>query len=409
MTSAPGAAPSRAPISPGLLGVLGYLSMAGSLSTDLYLPAFPDMASDLGVGASAVQLTLTSLLIGAALGQLTVGSISDALGRRRTLIAGLTLFVLCCFLAATSPSLTFLIAIRAVQGFAGASGVVLSRAIIADLSDREGAVRAFSALFAMIALGPALANPLGAWLTEVGGWRSALLGLGVLSAGMLAAAIFFIPETLPREHRHEFRASVLAGNVGRLFLNRTYLLYAIAFGAGYASLLTYLSSSSFIVQNVLGLSPVGYSLTFSLSALAIMTGSFGSGRVARRLGPHQTFRLAQLVAMGAAATGLTVSALGLLTLARYLVIVCVFAVAAGAIMAMGSALAVGQSGRTAGAGSALLGCLQYLFGAVASPMGGILGPQTAVPAMTAMLGFAAIAFVSTTSAGRLSSRPAAPR
>lgn len=409
MTGAPASATPRSPIRPGLLGVLGYLSMAGSLSTDLYLPAFPDMAADLGIGASAVQLTLTSLLIGAAMGQLTIGSISDALGRRRTLIAGLTLFVVCCFLSAASPSLSFLVVIRAVQGFAGASGVVLARAIIADLSDREGAVRAFSALFAMIALGPALANPLGAWLTQVGGWRAALLGLAALSAGMLAAAIFFVPETLPREHRHEFRASVLAANVGRLFLNRTYMLYTIAFGAGYASLLTYLSSSSFIVQDMLGLSPIGYSLTFSLSALAIMSGSFGSGRLAQRLGPHQTFRLAQLVAMGAAATGLAVAGLGRLTLVTYLVIVCVFAVAAGAIMAMGSALAVGQSGRTAGAGSALLGCLQYLFGALASPLGGILGPQTAVPAMTGMLVFAAVAFLSTTSAGRLRPRPAAPR
>ena len=83
---------------------------------------------------------------------------------------------------------------------------------------------------------------------------------------MLAAAIFFVPETCPVSTRHEFRASVLAANVGRLFLNRTYMLYTIAFGAGYASLLTYLSSSSFIVQDMLGLSPIGYSLTFSLSA-----------------------------------------------------------------------------------------------------------------------------------------------
>lgn len=375
--------------------VLGYLSMAGSLSTDLYLPAFPDMADDFGVGASAIQLTLTSLLIGAAFGQLTIGSISDALGRRRTLIAGLVLFVACCYLASASPTLDVLILVRTIQGFAGAAGTVLSRAIISDLAEREQAVRAFSTLFAMIALGPALANPLGAWLTQLGGWRTALLGLALLATGMLAAAVFLVPESLPPDRRHPFRLSVLARNVGRLLRQRVYMLYAIAFATGYASLLTYLSSSSFIVQDVLGLNPVGYSLTFSLSAVCIMSGSWFTGRLAHILGAHRTLALAQAVMILAAAAGVLVTALGGLTLASYLVIVCVFAVACGSTMGTGSALAVGRSGATAGTGSALLGFIQYVVGAAAAPLGGIMGTHTALPAMTMMLVFAALALAST--------------
>ncbi len=384
--------------------VLGYLSMAGSLSTDLYLPAFPDMADDFGVGASAIQLTLTSLLIGAAIGQLTIGSISDALGRRRTLIAGLVLFVACCYLASASPSLEVLILVRAVQGFAGAAGTVLGRAIISDLAERDQAVRAFSTLFAMIALGPALANPLGAWLTQLGGWRAALLGLGVLATGMLAAAMFLVPESLPPDRRHPFRLSVLARNAGALLRHRVYMLYAISFATGYASLLTYLSSSSFIVQDVLGLTPIGYSLTFSLSAVAIMTGSWVTGRLAHILGAHRTLTLAQSVMIVAAAAGILVVALGALTLTSYLILVCVFAVACGSTMGTASALAVGLSGRTAGTGSALLGFIQYVVGAAAAPLGGILGTQTAMPAVTMMLVFAALALISALLAAAMQAR-----
>jgi len=378
--------------------------MAGSLSTDLYLPAFPDMAADLGISASAVQLTLTAFLIGAGLGQLTIGSISDALGRRRTLIVGLTLFVICCYLASMSPSLEFLALVRVLQGFAGASGTVLSRAIIADLTEREEAVKAFSILFAMIALGPALANPLGAWLTQVGGWRWALMGLAVLSTGMLVAAVLFVPESLPPEDRHPFRVSVLAGNIGRLARHRTYMLYAVAFAAGYASLLTYLSSSSFIVQDLLGLTPVGYSLTFAFGAVFIMIGSWGTGRIAHVFGAHGTLQLAQLVIVLSALAGLLVASFSQFTLISYLAVVAVFGIASGSIMATGSALAIGQAQRAAGAGSALLGCLQYLFGAVASPLGGILGRDTAVPAMASMAFFGVVALLSAAAAVRVRSR-----
>ena len=378
--------------------------MAGSLSTDLYLPAFPDMAADLGISASAVQLTLTTFLLGAGVGQLTIGSISDALGRRRALIAGLTLFVICCYLASMSPSLEFLALVRVVQGFAGASGTVLARAIIADLTEREEAVKAFSTLFAMIALGPALANPLGAWLTQTGGWRSALLGLAVLSTGMLVAAVLFVPESLPPEDRHPFRVSVLAGNIAQLARQRTYMLYAMAFAAGYASLLTYLSSSSFIVQDLLGLTPIGYSLTFAFGAMFIMIGSWGTGRIAHVVGAHGTLQLAQLVVVLSAIAGLVVTVVGQLSLTSYLAVVAVFGIGCGSVMATGSALAIGQAHRAAGAGSALLGCLQYLFGAVASPLGGILGRDTAVPAMTSMAVFGAIALFSAAAAARVGSR-----
>ncbi|MGR0220013.1 multidrug effflux MFS transporter [Agromyces sp. ZXT2-6] len=381
-------------ISPGLMLALGYISMAGSLSTDLYLPAFPDIAADLGVGASTVQLTLTALLAGSALGQLLIGSVSDALGRRRTLLAALTVFVLCCYLAAVSPTVEVLILVRAVQGFAGASGTVLARAVIADLVDHAQAVRAFSTIFVMIALGPAVASPLGALLTQVGGWRAALLGLAALATGMLVVAALFVPESLPPERRHPFTLAALVRNIARLLHHPAFMGYTIAFGAGYAALMVYISSSSFIVQDVLDITPLGYSLTFSFSSVSVMAGAWLNGMVAHRIGAYPTLRVAQFLQATSAAAGVVLALTGTLTLTTYLIVVAVFAMGCGSVMSSASALAVGEARATAGAGSALVGFTQFVFGAVASPLGGIAGTQTALPAMTAMAGFATVGLVS---------------
>lgn len=390
-------------IGPGLTAALGYIAMAGALSTDLYLPAFPDLVDDLSATASVVQLTLTGFLIGSALGQLLIGSISDAFGRRRTLLTALAVFTVCGFVAAASPTVSMLIAIRCVQGFAGAAGAVLARAIVADLSEPRDAVRAFSRLWIMIALGPAVASPLGALLTQWGGWRAALLGLAVLATGMLAIAALLIPESLPPELRHPSAPRAVAGRMLRLVRQRRFVGWVLAFAAGYAALMTYIASSSFIVQHVLDIGPVGYGLTFTVTSLAVMFGAWLSGRLATRLSGPATLRFGQALAVAAAIVAGVLALTDTLTLVSYLLLMVVFCTGCGTMMSTGSALAVSAAGATAGTGSALLGFGQFLFGAVASPLGGIAGTDTAVPALIVMavcplIGFAGLV---TATAGRL--------
>lgn len=388
----------------GLMLALGFLSMTGSLSTDLYLPAFPDIADDLSVSASVVQLTLTAFLVGAAFGQLMIGAISDALGRRRTLIAGLVVFALCTMLAVASPTIGVLIAVRAVQGFAGAAGTVLARAIVSDLSSPTGALRAFSLLWAMIALGPAIASPLGALLTQIGGWRWTLAGLAAIAAAMLVVAVLAVPESLPPERRHPPTPSALIGAMGRLLRDRTFVARVIAFGAAYGALMSYISSSSFIVQDVFVASPLVFSLIFSLTAVFIMSGAWGSGRFAPAFGPVRTLRVAQATAVVAALAAATLALTGTLSLPTWIVLACVFSTGAGAMMSTASAIAVRSAAATAGTASALLGFAQFTFGATASPLGGVLGTDTAVPATLAMVGFTAIGVAATTFSERARAR-----
>lgn len=380
-------------IAPGLMLALGYVSMAASLSTDLYLPSYPVLAEHFAVGPSVVQLTLTAFLIGAAFGQLVIGALSDAVGRRRTLIFSLAVFAACALAASFSVSIEMLIGIRCLQGFAGSAGAVLARAIIADLSTPAETGRAFGTLFVMIALGPALANPLGGWLTELGGWQAPLLGLAVLAAGMCIVAAAMIPESLPPESRHAFHPGRLATNLWKLCRTSAFLGFALAFGLGYACMMVYISSSSFIVQDIFGLSPFGYSLTFAIGSISFMGGAWLSSRIAARWGGAGALRVGQTVQVVTAAAGLSLALLGMFPLGVYLTVVVLVSGATGIIMSTGSALAVAQAVGVAGAGSALVGFSQFLFGAIGTPLGGIFGTGTAVPALLAMTAFAVLSYL----------------
>ena len=391
MASTP-ARPGR--IAPGLLLALGYVSMAASLSTDLYLPSFPELGRAFGVGPSLVQFTLTAFMIGIAVGNLLVGSVSDAVGRRPTLVFGLGLYALCAILAGLSPTIETLIVLRALQGVGAASGAVLARAIVSDLTEPKETARAFATLFVIIGLGPAIANPMGALLTEWGGWRAPLGALGAISAVMWVVAVLRIPESLPRAQRHPFKLRVLAKNLGLLLREPTFMGYTVAFGAGYAAMMVYISSSAFIAQEFYGLTPFLYSLTFALGSLSFVCGAWISGRFSARLGGETVLRRAQWLQLGCVVLALVLAFSGLLVLPVYVPMLMVFSAASGMLMPASSALAVGRAVGVAGAGSALVGFGQFVFGASSTPLGGLFGAGTIIPATVAMTGVALVSFVS---------------
>lgn len=393
-----GSQPGR--ITPGLMLALGILSMSASFSTDLYLPSFPELAGVFGAGSSIVQLTLTSFMLGLAIGQLFVGSLSDALGRRPTLILGLTLFALSSFATVLSPSIEVLIALRALQGFGAASGAVLTRSIIADIASPHETARAFSLLFIMIGIGPIIASPVGALLTELGGWRAPLAGLGVLAALMLVMSVFAVPESLPPARRQPFRFGSLARNLWRLLKTSTFVGYTVAFGSGYTAMMVYISSSSFIAQDFFGLSSTTYSLTFASTALCFTFGALAGRKLVTRFGGHSMLRIAQLVQLTTALLLVMLSVFGLFTLPAYLLLAAGLSVASGTLMPTASALAIAQATGVAGAGSALIGFSQFLFGAIGSPLGGILGTTTVIPTAVAIMAFALISIAGASVAKR---------
>ena len=377
--------------------VLGLLSTFGPLSLDLYLPALPQLADDLGASASLAQLSITACLVGLAVGQLVAGPLSDRLGRRRPLIVGLVAFLLASVACALAPSAAVLVLLRLVQGLAGAAGIVISRAIARDLYSGRALMIFFSRLLLVAGLAPVIAPVLGGQLTRIMTWRGIFGVLAGFGAVLLLAGLFGLKETLPPERRivGSFRRTLQGYNT--LLHDRFFVGCALSSGLAGASMFAYIAGSTFVLQRIYGMSPQGFSLVFGCISLGLVAAAQGGARLAlvwplpRVLGFGLTINF-----LGATALLITViSGLPLGALIGALVImVC----AVGLIFPTANALAMADYPDLAGTASSLQGLSQFVFGAVAAPLVGIAGEQTALPlgivatsaSLCAMMSFASL-------------------
>jgi DHA1 family bicyclomycin/chloramphenicol resistance-like MFS transporter len=362
-----------------LFAVLGALSALGPLSIDLYLPAFPSLARDLGSTESAIQLTLTACLVGLALGQLVVGPLSDAVGRRKPLLIGLALYAAASVVCALADSTAALVAGRALQGLAGAAGVVISRAIVRDLYAGSAAARFFSRLMLVVGLAPILAPVLGAELLRFTSWPGlfwVLAVTGVLLMGLIAGGL---AETLPAERRREGSLRDTARTYRALAGDRVFMGYALSGGLAFAGMFAYISGSSFVLQDVYGVSPQAYGVLFGLNALGLTLVSQVNGRLVGRISPRRLL----WVGLGIGSTGgillVTVAATGAGGLVG--VSAALFCVVSGIgfVMPNSTALALADHPEAAGTASAMLGAIQFAVGAATAPLVGALSDGSALP------------------------------
>ncbi|MFC4785632.1 multidrug effflux MFS transporter [Nocardioides sp. MAHUQ-72] len=380
------------PIRLPLLLVLASLAAVAPVATDLYLPGFPDLGSDLGVGASAVQLTLTTFLVGLALGQLVMGPLSDRYGRRRPLVASALVCVVAGVACAVAPSLPVLAAARLVQGFAGAGGMVIGRAVIADLVTGRAAAKAFTLMLTVGGVAPVLAPLVGGVLAGPVGWRGMLWTVAGLCALMLAGVLLVVPETRPLEVRASDHTSYAAG-LRAVLRCRGYWPPVAVFALSFAVMMAYISASPFLYQDVLGLSAVGYGVAFGVNAAGLIAAGAVAGRLVDRVDPARLVRACISVQVAATLAFVTLAATHVPPW-TYVVAVFVAVVSNGGIMGNAAALAMGQVRAVAGTGSAVLGFSQFALGAAVSPLVGLGGEESAlVPALVmasaSVLGFAA--------------------
>src|ERR1700722_28751 len=277
----------RVPTGWRLVVLVGSLSIFGPLCIDMYLPALPGISRELHASASAVQLTLTACLIGIAVGQLLLGPISDRVGRRPPLLAGLAAFIASSVACAFAPNIYVLTGFRLIQGAGGAAGIVIARSIVRDLHTGVALVRFFSTLMLATGLGPILAPQIGSWVLTFTTWRGGFLILAGFGVTLLGTAWWRVPETLPPHLRStgtvwSTMATMLS--VGR---DRVFLGYALACGLGMSGTFAYVAGSSFVLQNVYGLSPQIYGLVFALNACGLVSGAQVNGRLVARYGPSR--------------------------------------------------------------------------------------------------------------------------
>ncbi|MGK2867274.1 MAG: multidrug effflux MFS transporter [Mycobacterium sp.] len=375
--------PSRADSAPritaGLLITLALLSAVAPFATDLYLPAFPAMVDDLHTSPTNVQLTLTTFLIGLAVGQLIFGPLSDRYGRVKPLLIGAAICVLASLVAVLAPSIEVLIAARLAQGLTGAAGMVIGRAIISDLATGRAAARAFSLMMIVGGVAPIAAPLAGGFLVGPLGWRGTLAIILVLVVLMLITAFVVIRETHTEERRTALRdEKATTGSPLRQLAQRRYLGNVTAFGFAFAVMMAYISASPFVYQTMMGLSSAEYGAMFGINAFGLLLMSALSAKLAARCEPRTlaAVGLAVILASSIAVLGLSLAGLP----AGWLALPLFTAVASmGLIFGNVTALALSAAPRAAGSASAALGATQFLLAAAVSPLVSLAGEHTARP------------------------------
>ncbi|MFB3226455.1 multidrug effflux MFS transporter [Exiguobacterium sp. PHA03] len=361
-----------------LILILGSLAALGPLSIDMYLPAFPDMSRSFDASASLIQLSLTACMLGMALGQLIVGPLSDVRGRKRPLMIALLAYLLASLACAMAPTIEVLIALRFIQGAAGASGIVISRAIVRDLFEGPELTRFFAALSLVNGTAPILAPVIGGQLLWFGDWHFVFYLLAILSTLMLLAVALRLPETLPLERRVEGNLTTTLKTFGRLLTDRVFIGYAFAQAFVMGAMFAYISGSPFVLQNIYGASPQQFSFLFGLNGIGIILAAQIAGRLAGRVDSERLMRISLTVV--ASASIFLFLALTLTDQLIFVMIPLFFVVSSvGLISTLGFTLAMQNYGATAGSASALLGLLPMLVGSLVSPLVGIMGEQSAVP------------------------------
>jgi len=362
----------------GIAIMLGTLVGIGPLCTDLYLPALPEMAGSLGASASLVQLSLTSCLLGLALGQIVIGPYSDVYGRRRPLILSLVVFAIASFLCAFSPSVWILIFLRFIEGVAGAGGIVISRAIARDLYSGVELTSFFSLLMLINGVAPIAAPVAGGQLMKVTSWTGVFFILGTLGTGMLLTVIFGLKESLPKSNRLKGGLKETVSNFGKLLSNRKFMGYVLVQGFIMAGLFGYISGSPFVLQDIYNVSAQTFSLCFAVNGLGIIIAAQMTGKLTKQFGEPRLLRL-----------GLVLSLLGSIALCMMLlfkaelifILIPLFVVISsiGITMTTSFSLAIQDQEKSAGSASGLLGLIPFIFGALAAPIAGIGGSNTALP------------------------------
>jgi DHA1 family bicyclomycin/chloramphenicol resistance-like MFS transporter len=396
---------------PGLLRtvlVLGALVALGPLTMDMYLPALPTIVSDLHTSEPLVQLTLTGTMLGLGLGQLVIGPLSDALGRRRPLLAGVALHIGASLLAATAWNIAMLGALRVLQGVGAASAAVVAMAVLRDLFEGRAAATVMSRLMLVMGLAPVLAPTLGSAVLAAGSWRwvfGALAAVGVL---LLLVGGFGLTETLPVSRRQPAGIGQTLSAYRSILRDMRFILFALVTGLSFGALFSYVAGSSFVLQQQFGLDQQRFAIAFSTCAVAMIGGA--------QLNPVLLARFGQLTVASAALTcvviaglaGVVLQATGTGGLVGFLAPVVVMLGAGSLVIPNTTALAMSRHGEAAGTAAAVVGALQFGVGALVAPVVGVLG-NDGIATATAMVGSALLAALALTVAALAGRRTAVVR
>ncbi|WP_338662207.1 multidrug effflux MFS transporter [Pararoseomonas sp. SCSIO 73927] len=370
---------------PWLPLLLGFLTAINPISTDMYLPGFPQIEAEFGTGGGGAQVTLATWFVGLAVGQVTQGTLSDRFGRRGPLIVGTAVYTLATVGCALAPSMGWLAAFRFLEAFGASASSVIPRAVVRDKVTGLEAARIMSRLILVMGAAPILAPSLGGLLLEVADWRAifwVMAGYGAVS-GLLVW--WLLPDTLPPERRLQLGFGALMRNYGRVLVEPVFLTHALMGAAVMFSMFAYISGAPAVYIEYFRMEPGRFAILFGLGAAGFiggaqlnpwLVGRFGAGRV-----------------LTAGALGFLASTLALTLLAwtgrggLWGFFFPVFGMlAAGSLIMPNSAVGgLARHGQRAGTASALLGTLQFAVAALGSVAVGHFADGTPRPVAAVIL------------------------
>lgn len=370
-------------ISTGLLMTLTISLALIPYSVDAFLPAFPLASKELGIGPSTLQLTLTAFLVGTAAGQLVFGPLSDRYGRRTPLLMGAALCAVAAIAAALAPNVGVLVVARLVQGIAGSSVMVISKAVIRDRNTGMDTTRVLS-FTAMGSGGLNIFAPLlGGLIVSLVGWRGPLWFIAAASVAILIALAVVVPETHPLERRESHNRWLGLPHIAGHLRNRSFLVYVVIQATSYGALMAYVSSSPYVFQNVLGFTAAQNGIMFSINAACGVLANVIGNRMLRGVGPRRLVSWG----LGLSMLGTTLVVTTWMLHAPVLVIAACITLSMAPLGLNGPnlvGLALNTVSRATGSASAAIGCAQFIVGAIISPVVGLWGSATLWPSTIIM-------------------------
>ncbi|WP_172992175.1 Bcr/CflA family multidrug efflux MFS transporter [Lacipirellula parvula] len=366
-----------------LLVLLGLLSAFSPLAIDMYLPAFPQMEHDLAAAPGRVELTLSLFLAGLATGQYVIGPLSDRTGRRAPLLIGCGVYSLAALGCPLAPTVEWLIVLRFVMGFAGAAGLVVSRAVVRDLFDEKRSASVYSLMMMVTGIAPIVAPLIGGFLLGHFTWHAIFWTLAAIGIASGAAVAFDLRESLPPERRLAQPLDAVIRRSVTILADLRFIGYALAIGFSYGALFAYITGSPKIYIDYFETTPQAFSGFFASNAIVLLATAQLNRLLLRRYSPHALLRFAAIVAFVGGVT-LVAFTLGNAGFWPFQLTLCICIATLGLIFPNATAAAMAPFGREAGGASAVLGLLQYIIGAFAGAAVGLLSGTTPL-AMAATL------------------------
>jgi MFS transporter, DHA1 family, multidrug resistance protein len=367
-----------------VIALLTVLVALGPVSTDLYLPSLPGMIAGLNTDVASVQLTLSVFLAGLAIGQLLWGPLADRHGRRPILIIGLSIYCVAGIACTIAASIELLIAARFVQAFGAAVGPTLCRAIVRDVHGRADTGRVMSYLSAAVAVAPMVAPIFGGFVEVWFGWRANMAALVLYGSLGLLATVLILPETNPAPDPTATRVRRMFGNYAMFLRNRLYLGYLLGVACAYAGIFCFISGSSFVLVDLVGVSPDIYGFCFGAIVVGYIVGSTSGGKLSRRLAPDRLVLIGSCFMLSGAGLILVLALLAAPTIATIVGPTILFMIGTGLTMPSAYAGALIPFPRAAGAASSLVGFIQMGFAALVGVGIGHVYDETALPMAGAM-------------------------